>query len=52
MVNIDLRYVCEQLAEEIRTEPILHALITSAFVPFAEAVKKLVEKRGTEHERA
>jgi len=26
--------------------------ITQAFVPFAEAVKKLVEKRGTEHERA
>jgi len=43
MVNIDLRYVCEQLAEEIRTEPILHYLMTSALLADQPAGPTLVQ---------
>jgi hypothetical protein len=43
MVNIDLRYVCEQLAEEIRTEPILRALMTSALLTEQPAGPTMVQ---------
>jgi len=43
MVNIDFRFIHEQLAEEICTEPILHALMTSALLADQPAGPTLVQ---------